>query len=1000
MKHIIIIVFLFFLVSFSIQRDNISTKESRPVYDNLLTRNWADSILNNLSIEQKIAQLFMVAANGKNLNENYYKKVDTLVTDYHIGGVIFFQSGPSELMSLINRYNQNASIPLLAGIDAEWGVSMRLDSAEVFPWMMTLGAIQNDSLVYNFGVHVAKELKKLGLHINFAPVLDINNNPNNPIIDRRSFGESINVVAKRGLAYMKGLQDNNILACGKHFPGHGDTDIDSHLALPVINHNRLRLDSLELRPYQELIQQGLGSIMVAHIALPQIDTFDLPASLSPEVIMGILKKDMGFKGLVISDALNMKALSFYQEPGERELQAFLAGNDILLFPNDVPEAIELIKSKISLNPVLENQLNHSCRQVLMVKKWTHLSTISNSAKRISEDSTEVCVNCNLNLQSDSSRFINRMLAKNAITLLRNNDVIPIQATDSLRIACVSMGSDSGQVFYNRLNDYMPVSHYTYNSELDVTDELVEKLSNYDLVIVGYHFYNGNFWTKHVVTKRESFFLDKLTKNTSVFLTIFGHPRVLNDLNLNDLDGVLLSYQNSQDFQDLSAQLIFGSIDALGRLPLSLNQFKIGDGLWLKKSRNFKFSLPIEVGLDVDSLNQIDTIVQAAISRHIMPGCQIVISRHGHVVYNKSFGHHTYDSLELVKNDHLYDIASITKIAAAAPIFMYLSDKKNININRKLKHYSSLFRHTNKANLRIIDILTHQSKLFPWIPFYKTMLNPVESNKSSDAGLAQVEYRNFIFSQTYSQTYPLQVAKDLYLKSSYVDTIFNQILDSDLLDTKEYRYSDLGFYLMMHIIQNKISSSIPDFLNHNFYFPLDAFRITYNPLDRFPLHFIVPTENDYYFRQQLIRGYVHDQGAALLGGIALHAGLFSNALDLAKLMQLYLDKGTLGENQLLSKKVISKFTKAPFADDGNRRGIVFDKPSIDVDENGPTCDSISLQSFGHSGWTGTMTWADPETGIVYVFLSNGRAFPDGNNTKLITENIRTDIQKIIYNSIID
>lgn len=974
MRAVIIVFFLFILVSFSMQQNNSQALSSGPIYHNDANVNWADSILNTLTIEQKIAQLFMVAANGKNLNENHYKKVDSLILNYGIGGVIFFQSGPQQLKLLLSRYNKLSSIGLLAGIDAEWGVSMRLDSAQKFPWMMTLGAIQDEDLIYQFGNHVAQQFHKLGLHINFAPVLDINNNPYNPIIDRRSFGEDRGLVASKGFFYMQGLQDNNILACAKHFPGHGDTDTDSHLALPVINHNRERLDSIELFPFKKLIDKRLGSIMVAHLNLPKIDTLNVPSSFSKKVIQDILRNDLKFEGLVISDALNMNALFDFSNPGERELNAFLAGNDILLFPTNVPEAIALIKSKVIDNPVLEKQLNNSCHKILMCKRWAFLGN-----KKSDWNNTD--------LQSSSARLLNRQLSKHAITVLKNNQVLPLETTDSLKVACLLMGPDSGDFFYNRLNSYLPVSKYIYSSSSD-SSNLFQKLDKYDLVITSLHYPDNKFWEKHNLNIGDSIFLEKLSKKNNVILNIFGHPRLLNSINVSDVQAIILSYQNSLDFQDLSAQLHYGSISATGKLPISLKQFSAGDGLFLNKSRNFQFSLPIEAGLNIDSLNKIDTLVNHAISKKIMPGCQIVVARKGKVIYQKSFGYHTYDSIVLVRDDHLYDIASITKIAATAPLLMYLYNQKSFNLNKKLKHYSTVFKNTDKGNLKMIDIFTHQARLFPWLPFYKKTLNELG------------ELRSDLYNESYSIDFPFQVANNIYLHNNFNDSILNYIIESDLLVEKEYRYSDLGYYLIQSIIEKKIDNSIPNFLSKNFYHPIDAYRITYHPLKKFPINKIVPTEKDNYFRKQLIQGYVHDQGAALCGGVALHAGLFTNATDLMKLMQLYLDGGQYENMKLLSAKSISKFTDAPFSDSGNRRGIVFDKPSIDPKEDGPTCDSISLKSFGHSGWTGTIAWADPKEEIVYIFLSNGRAYPDGNNMSLVKENVRTDIQKIIYNSIVN
>ena len=941
------------------------------LYNNDAIELWADNLLETLSLEEKIGQLFMIAANGKNLGSDYYNKVDSLITNYKVGGVIFFQSGPQDLINTLNRYNKQSSIPLLTSIDAEWGLSMRLDSVQHFPWMMTLGAVQDLDLIYNFGLEVARQLKSLGVHMNFAPVVDVNNNPNNPIIDRRAFGSNVDLVALQGLAYMQGMQANNILSCAKHFPGHGDTDVDSHKKLPVLYHDRHRLDSLEFVPFNHLINNGLGAIMIAHMNLPLIDTMNQPSSFSSYLIQDILKNELNFNGLVVSDALNMGALSNYTDPGEIELNAFLAGNDILLCPDNLSEAIALIKAEIRSNPVLMNQLNQSCKNILMVKKWTGAFDKLQHIKPS-------------DLINEYSEFLNKKLCEKSLTVLVNqNNVLPLLDINKLKVAYVGIGDSEGDAFYDRLNHYIPISRYTHSSNSEI---LLNNLKQYDLAIVGAHYKDDNFWDKHIVSVQDSLFLDKLSAQNKTILTVFGHPKLLNSFPSNNIDGQILSYQNSDLLQDLTAQLIFGSIGASGRIPVSTNHFFEGEGINIASVRNLEFVLPVEVGLSKDSLAQIDSLVQMSIQDGVMPGCQIVVSRYGKILYNKAFGFHSYTAIEPVTETDLYDIASITKITAAAPIFMQLTDNNSIKLHKKIKKYlSASTAYADKKNLKIIDIFTHQAQLFPWIPFWKSfqddkVLNPL------------------IFSQSKSPDYNIKVAGNLFFNQSYIDTIYKIILETPLLKKKEYKYSDLGFYLLQPVVEDMLGVKIDKYVCEELYQPIGAHRITYNPLDKFSLSSIVPTENDVSFRGQLIQGYVHDQGASLFGGVGLHAGLFSNAIDLAKFMHLYLNNGRHMNHQILPKRRINQFTSSPFDYNNNRRGIIFDKPSIDPSESGPTCDSISLSSFGHSGFTGTLAWIDPEIDLVYIFLSNGRVFPNGNNTKLIDRNVRTDVQAIIYNSI--
>ncbi|MBF25419.1 MAG: beta-N-acetylglucosaminidase [Flavobacteriales bacterium] len=971
MKYFYKFLFLSIFLFFGFSKNNDFYVQNQIPYltsENII---WSDSVLNTLSIDQKIAQLFMVVGTGKGLGESYYQEIDSLITNYQIGGVIFLQSSPNKLKNIINRYNDKSSIPLLTSIDAEWGLGMRLDSVQSFPWMMTLGAIQNKSLIYDFGCEVAKQLNELGIHINFAPVIDVNNNPNNPIIDRRAFSSNPQSVALSGVQYMYGLQDNNVLACAKHFPGHGDTDIDSHKSLPVLFHNKNRLDSIELKPFRYLINRGLGSVMIAHINLPLIDTLDIPSSLSSYLIKDILKNEMNFKGLVVSDALNMNALSNYNSPGERELNAFLAGNDILLCPDNIAESINIIKKAIYQNPLLIEALDESCRKILMIKKW---AGAFNDIKKN-----------NFNTNTRTSELLNYTLSKNAITILKNkSNLLPLKNIKDKKMACVLMGEDSGDLFYQRLNNYLSIDKY--NLDEFEGNKLLDVLKSYDLVIVGMHFSNNNFWEKHTLSNRDSIFISNLNQQNKTIISVFGHPRIINSIDCQNINSLILAYQNSNSFQDLVAQVHFGSIGANGRLSTELNNFKFGCGLNLDPIRDFGFVLPEECGVNFNSLEKVDSLVQDAISQGVMPGCQVVASRFGKIFYNKSFGFHTYDSLKPVEDADLYDIASITKIASAAPILIKLHKENKIKLNKKIRSYYAKFKNSEIQNLKIIDILSHQAQLFPWIPFWEYFMDV--DNKLDEN----------IFSNLSSEKYDIQIAENLFFNKQYIDTMYSIMCEYPLLEKKEYKYSDLGFYLLKPIIESKLSLNIEDYLQDNIYDPIEAFRITYNPIDKTSLNSIIPTEKDTHFRNQLVHGYVHDQGAALLGGVSLHAGLFSNAIDLMKLMQLYLDDGFSCNQQILSKKSIQYFTTSHFTFEQNRRGVIFDKPSIDSEENGPTCDSISHQSYGHTGFTGTMVWADPTTNLIYVFLSNGRVYPSGNNTLLLEKNIRTEIQKLFYQSI--
>ena len=942
---------------------------------------WADSVLEVLSEEERIAQLFMVAAYS-NKGKTHQDEIIRLVERYKIGGVMFLQGGPLRQAKFTNNIQQHSKVPLMIAIDAEWGVSMRLDSSLRFPWQMTLGAIEDTHLIYQMGVEVARQCKLLGVHINFAPVIDVNSNPKNPIINNRSFGEDPFRVAKMGNAYMRGMQDYNVLACAKHFPGHGDTDTDSHKTLPFINHKRDRLEKVELFPFEKLINKGLGSIMVAHLNIPALDEEkNLSTSLSKKVVAGLLKDDLGFTGLAITDALNMKGVSESYEPGILDLKALLAGNDILLFSEDVPKAIQVIKQAIQENKISQNEIDLRCHKILMAKKWMGLDSYK-----------PVDLNLVANkIVTKETRIIDKKLISASLTLLKNkNETLPLKELNNSRIASVNIGENTSG-FQQMLSNYTQISFFNTSEKPTIIERalLLNKLSKYDVVIVSVHKSNANAWKPYKISKSTDLLLQAISTRHKTILTIFANPYSLNSLNsVGNFDAVLLSYQNSEVSQKKTAQAIFGGIPISGKVPVSTKHFKINTGLETQKTRLGYVSLE-EAPCNSNMLYEIDSIISNAISEEAIPGCQVLISKNGDVFFNKSYGHHTYEKKNKVKNTDLYDIASVTKIACAAPILMQMVDDGSLILDDKLGKYLDLDS-TNKDPLIIRDILAHQSGLNSWIPFYKQTLD-------TDSVSGLVSLRDTLYSKQYEDDFSVKVAEGIYLDSSYPDSIFQQILSSDLSDKKEYKYSDLGYYLFKELIEDSYDSSLDSIVYKIFLDKLGMFDTRYNPLNSFSKDRVVPTEEDSAFRGQLLEGYVHDMGAAMQGGVGAHAGLFSNANDLAKLMQMYLQNGSYGGEYYLSEETIQEFTRCQFPENNNRRGAAFDKPALENQEGGPASENASMKGFGHSGFTGTLVWVDPEKEIIYVFLSN-RIHPDSKNNKLLEMNIRTDIMEVIFNSI--
>ena len=971
--------FLFFLVTafqLKVEETSDDYNINPPFYD---TNNvWVDSVMQALTPDQRIAQLFMVAAYS-NKGEIHKEFISKLVKEYHIGGLMFMQGGPIRQARLTNHYQSIAKIPLMIAQDAEWGLSMRIDSTLRFPWQMTLGAVQNEKLVYEMGLEIARQCQRLGVHINFAPVVDVNSNPKNPIINNRSFGEDPERVANLGIAYMQGLHDGGVLACAKHFPGHGDTDADSHKTLPIITHTKERLDSIDLVPFQKMFQSGLGSIMVAHLYIPELDnTENLASTLSPKIVSGLLKEEMGFEGLIFTDALNMEGVSKFYEPGEVDVKALIAGNDVLLFAEDVPKAIAKIKEAINDKEISQEEIDKRCKKILLAKKWFGLDKLTKVDERnLFED-----------LTTEQTETLNRKLVKNSLTLLQNSDdLIPIKRLDTLKIASLSIG-ESGTVFQSTLSKYSSVDHFHISEQHtdDERKELLKMLSSYNLVIASVHKSNTHAWKSYHIHKNTDVLLQTLGMQSKLVLTVFSNPYSLSDLLMTyAFDGLMVAYQNSEVAQEYAAQAIFGGIGVSGNLPVSNVHFSISDGLETKAIR-LSYGMPLEIGVQTDLLYKVDSIALDAIEKEAIPGCQIMAIKNGQVFYQKNFGYHTYDKQNVVQDSDVYDLASITKIVATVPTLMHLQEKDLFDLNNTLGDYLSLPDTSTKKDMQIREVLAHQAQLYPWIPFYKQTIE--------EDGLL----RDTLYSKEQSEKYSIQVAEGIFLHHEYADTIFQQVIYSKLLDEKEYKYSDLGYYLLHPIMENLCGQNLNEFTMNNFYKPLGLSTMGFLPKERIKKEQIVPTEFDYYYRTQLLQGYVHDMGAAMFGGVAAHAGLFSNANDLAIFMQMYLQGGEYAGERYFTTKTVNEFTKCQFCEDENRRGAGFDKAALSKQEGGPACDcNPSATAFGHSGFTGTLVWVDPAEDFVYVFLSN-RIHPTAENKKLLKMDVRTKIMDVFYQAI--
>ena len=967
------IVFVFLILSFwsSKAQDLDPLKDS----NEFAQKKWVDSMFSTMTIDQKIGQLFMVQAYS-NLDEKHSIGIDSLIEKYHIGGLIFMQGTPEKQAELNNRYQDAAKVPLMIGFDGEWGLDMRLKNTYRFPWNMTLGAIRNNKLIEDFGIQLGKHCKRLGIQMNFAPVVDVNTNPENPIIGNRSFGESRENVTEKSISFIKGMQSQKILSSAKHFPGHGDTSTDSHKTLPVLEYEFERLDSIELYPYKELIQNSLTSVMVAHLSVKALEpNSQLPTSLSYNVISNLLKKELKFNGLILTDALNMKGAADYAEPGDIDLAALLAGNDILLIPENVPSSILKIKSALENKIITEERINYSVEKILKAKYWAGL----NKSKLVEIE----------NLQNDlnaiEDELLHRSLVENSISLLINeNNIFPIQNLEKKNIAYVKFGDDDGSSFVNMLKNYTNVDVISSEN----LDDLITQLAPYNLVIIGYHKSNLNPWKDYKFLDKDLVWIQEIARLKKVIIDVFASPYSLLDIKtFQNIEGLVVSYQNSILAQEISGQMIFGALETKGKLPVSIkNNFAEGHGLMSTSLKRLAYSIPEEMGMSSLKLKKIDSMASIILKEKMAPGMQILVARKGTVIYNKSFGKHSDNESVKVENNHLYDVASMTKILATLPLIMELEEEGEFKIESTLASLLPKLKKTNKGKLTVKEVLSHYGRLQAWIPFY---LKTLDSTKHP----SEEYYRTEL-----SRKFNLKVSNNLYLRSDYKDSIIDIIAKTDLLDKQQYKYSDLSYFLFKDYLEKYYRKNLNDLTQSHFYKSIGANRTTYLPIEKFDLNEIVPTEKDEYYRYELVHGYVHDMGAAMQGGIGGHAGLFANANDVAKLMQMYLQKGYYGGKRYFQPSTIDTFNHRYFEDKKVRKGLGFDKPQL-VEAEKATCSCVSDKSFGHSGFTGTYTWADPESEIVYVFLSN-RVYPTAENRGLVNENIRTQIQQYIQDAIIN
>lgn len=957
--------------------------------------------IKSMTLEEKIGQLFMIDVYSN--QPNSYPHYINLVKRYHLGGVIFFQGTALQQVTLVKKLQEAAKIPLLVGLDAEHGAGWRLKGSMTFPQMQTLGAIKDDSITFKVAETIAKHCKMAGVHINFAPVADVNNNPDNPIINTRSFGEEPTRVAKHAIDYIAGTVEQGVIPVAKHFPGHGDTESDSHHTLPVVNKPIEILDSLELYPFKELINAGCPAIMTGHLHIPAMDSTTPSASLSHKIITEWLRDSLLFNGFKFTDALNMKGARGDMPIGETDVQALIAGNDILLFPENVEKAITAIKRATEEGRIDEGAIDKHVEKIFTLKRII-FGEEGFCADSLISDSTELYKA--MHTAADST--LRRRAYAKAITLIRNDkQLIPLKRLDTLKLATLYFNSDIRPEFQQMVEQYAPATAIT--SQGHTTASLANKLKEYNCIII----YNGAATNRaksdYGYSTMLAQLLDRLGGKKRIVLYHPATPYGVEKYTNHECNAILIGYEKCAEAERAAAQAIFGGIGLNATLPVGVNwKYRVGHGLTTEKCR-LGFTTPEELNINSENLQSIDSICNSAIKLKATPGCNVLVAKDGYIIYNKAFGKHKYTSSSKSKTTDIYDIASVTKVTATLPAVMQLYSAGRIKLNDKIAQYTPELLDSLKQDITIFELLAHESRLPSGISFISKAIDMKSVN-------------NKLFSSRYNSTYNRRVKAGLYMNSRYkflpltlskgakegyikrsgklymhptfIDSCNLWIHDCPLNKRSGYVYSDLNFILLGKAIEKITDSTLNTYCQEHLYRQLGAYRTGYNPTKRYNLSEIVPSSIDNIYGRGEIHGTVHDPSAAILGGECGHAGLFSTATDLAKIMQMYLQMGNYGGEQLIDSCTVAEFTQRNGL---NRRGLGFDKPTEETGKPSPATEEASAESYGHLGFTGAMVWNDPIHNLVYVFLSN-KSYPDEYNSKLVDENIRTNIQHIIYQAI--
>ena len=896
---------------------------------------WAEVTLRRLTLEEKVAQLIFVWSSGRYLAEDSpeWQELVRLTTKRKLGGFIFSIGDVYEYAVQINKLQELAEIPLLMAGDFEFGVGMRVRNSTSFPRAMAVGATRNPAYAYEMGKATAREGRALGVHQNYAPTIDVNNNPKNPVINTRSFGDDVKLVAAMGAAFVKGTQDGGMIATVKHFPGHGDTDVDTHLGLTTLSFDRKRLDAVELAPYRAAFEAGAMSVMVGHIAVPKIDTGSgVPATVSPRITTALLQDAMKFSGLIVTDAMQMRGVSTRYEPGESAVLSLKAGTDLVLMPVDADVAIDAIVAAVKRGELTEGRIDHSVRKILGIKQKfnLHLNRFVD-VERVGEV-----------VNSTEHQLLALNIARDAVTVLGNkNGVLPFSKVDNRKVLDIIISDtenpSDGRGFHGMLRERNPNVDFIRidpRSNALEYEAVLAKASTAEMLLVQLHLYTRSGEMTGFVQKEQRELVNKLLQLQKPNVLIsFGNPYVV--MEFPTTDAYVCAYSNAEAMQQAVAEVLYAESPARGKLPITIpGVFKFGEGVEYSKLA-LRNGMPEEAGFNRNDLLAVDAIVNAAVKDSAFPGAVLLVAKDGIVVHQKAYGAYDYEVYsKRIDEQTIYDLASVTKVLATTSAVMRLVDERKLSLEDPVVKHLPQFGRNGKEKITIYNLMVHNSGLPAWRRFYDFCTTP----------------------------------------ACVLDSVFATPLAFGTGDTTVY--SDLGLITMGKVIEKLSGAPLDRFVDSVFFKPLGMNSTMFNPPQKLWSR-IAPTEVDTFWQRTgvAVRGRVHDENCATLGGVSGHAGLFSTASDISILMQMLLNGGSYGGKQYLNEATIKKFITRQSAQ--STRGIGWDMKNPGRSWAGSL---LSDKTFLHTGFTGTSVAADPERNMIVVFLTN-RVHPSRSSSKI-------------------